>query len=215
MSFIIIPPDSDGAVHDAALHNTKFTTIINELNGNIDHENLKNPFSSVSWNSFGTHYVVTDGGGDTHEQVVGWYATSSIKGQIVTAVAPFVPNKLANGTNVIMNSHRRADLDYVLVGASIIVRRHNAFPAGNFRLELQKGTDVTGAVLYSEMANVSFTPLIGAGLVDVFDVPNLAITLSALNRNEYFRIALQNPNAVITTVPDMWIETYFKTLHVN
>ena len=38
-----IVPDADGDLHDASLHNQKFNTILNEINGNIDAENTRMP----------------------------------------------------------------------------------------------------------------------------------------------------------------------------
>ena len=46
MAYITITGDSDGDLHDAEMHNSKFGAIASVLNGNIDLENLTNPKSS-------------------------------------------------------------------------------------------------------------------------------------------------------------------------
>jgi len=222
MSLIVVPPDSDGTVHDASLHNDKFDIIVNALNGNVDHENLRNPYSILSWNSFATHFIVTDSATHTHNQVLGWYETTSLTEQIVTGANPFIPDVTADKTHIIMNSQRRAGSDYVMVGVSALIRKHSNFPASKpYVLHFQKGTTIDptgGGANFTTMATLSFDPFIAATTVMADVSSAISISVPALNQNEYFRIAMLNPDTVSgssPTLPDVWIETYFKTLHVS
>lgn len=49
MAYINITGDSDGDLHDANMHNSKFGAIASVLNGNINRDNLANPDSIVVW----------------------------------------------------------------------------------------------------------------------------------------------------------------------
>ena len=72
MAKIFIQPDADGDLHTAALHNDKFQSVLNEINGNIDETNLKFPNSILTLHSSaglsGRGFQGSDGGYATQDQ---------------------------------------------------------------------------------------------------------------------------------------------------
>ena len=55
MGYITITGDSDGDLHNAAMHNSKFGAIASVLNGNVDHDNLAYPNSELVLTATGKH----------------------------------------------------------------------------------------------------------------------------------------------------------------
>jgi hypothetical protein len=83
MGYITITGDSDGDLHTAAMHNSKFGAIASVINGNITHDNLSFPNSEFVINSSasqgGSGWIELDGA--TSSTVIG-VASNSTNGRV-------------------------------------------------------------------------------------------------------------------------------------
>ena len=212
----------DGDIHTASDHNDKFSLIADTINGNIDLENVSHPNSVMTWRSIAQNLdagagLVTDSGGNTKTVVFGYRRvevdldeTSAISdaatdGTFSTALI----DQLPNGVNVILNSHRKADRDYVFLGAAIhVVGESGAGSAHiNHTMLFQYASSINGG--YVTMATATFKRLPGSSDVSV-DGGAASVSARLLRTGRFFRIAVKNDPSVLIGPPSLSVEVFLK-----
>jgi hypothetical protein len=123
MGLITIPSDSDGTLHGASLHNDKFSTVVNAINGNLTHDNLAYPESIVILrpHSFVIPYAGptaagtgTNGITNVKWGVAGWHEADFVAGSGVESAY----TDAASGENYLTNSLIKTEAAYNCVAVT-------------------------------------------------------------------------------------------------
>ena len=177
MAFITLTGDSDGDLHTADLHNKKFGAIASVLNGNIEHNNLKFPYSVGYFN-----WV-------TNANAFNWYGigTNSTQGTIggLTGIST------AANANALKMTWVRVPKAMTLLSLKLIAAAHNAFASGdNFTIELQKSSSLSGTYTVIGTKTEDFYNASATGVIEEYTVP---ISSPSISANDYIRLVLKNP----------------------
>ena len=230
MGTISINPDADGDLHDASLHNNKFQTILNEINGNLDANNLANPNSFLMFTSNAgrayTGVIPTDSGGDTTAAFypwTGWSPTATVADsttQMSTAL-PWIPINGANECNIIVNSqaYNTSGQTIALVAAGAIYRQTSGYNNVNVTLRLQRSTTTSVAGAWEDMATMVFNPYAAASANSSVSAFASTGTMTVAN-GYYFRALIQNNAGTALSgtelaVAGIWLTMTFKVPHTN
>ena len=202
MGTISINPDADGDLHDASLHNDKFQTVVNEINGQIDENNLKYPNCIIPV-QFGA--AVSFGllaGPVNHFQWASWGhpATASDKTSplnvtgVATMVGQMLPQIGAGECNLYMNSMFRNTTGNAMTipaGTTMWFQRSAVYNAANITVYLQKASGSTAA--WSDMGSVVIDPRgAAAATTGVNSEATFALTDASLPDTYWFRVLVQN-----------------------
>ena len=217
-------PDVDGDLHTAALHNSKFQTILNELNGNIDLDNLKYPKSFMTLSCRGgISYDIADGGGSAANRNPYGYievlaaASSAIQnppGQFNTANDKF---------HVLTNSFHEVpdNSSYTIERVNVVTidRTGTGFykSGENFTVTLQKSDAVTG--VWSTLWTTT-TDFNTAGASDIFAEVGSGISpsVTTVAAGNWIRFLLTNPaswSAGTKLAPELTVNVVVKVSHVT
>lgn len=190
MGTISINPDADGDLHDASLHNDKFQTILNEINGNLDANNLANPNSFLTLTSFaGNSYHPT---GPIYPWV-GWTTADTVTDRTTQADLnnPFIPSLATSACNIMVQSQfqNTTGSPMTLHAGSFIYQQAPAFNSAAVILYAQSNTVIGNG--WTDMATMTFNP--NAGGVTNANVSAFATTPSvSLPNGSFFRVLVQN-----------------------
>jgi hypothetical protein len=203
-----IVPDADGDLHDASLHNQKFNTILNEINGNIDADNLKYPDAMQTW-SFSCSFLdaqILDG--------------INIVRLPTTTAASFGTNLSFNdgvGENhTLPSSYTKADRAYTVTGYSMLIVATPENVAGqNFTVTFEKATDLAFSSGVTTLASLSddFRSVTNYEPQN----PTMSSSNTAIAANDYVRVRVTNPNpwgATNKQVPIFTLKVFLKAAHV-
>tara|TARA_R110000751_G_scaffold94095_1_gene183624 strand:- start:2426 stop:3034 length:609 start_codon:yes stop_codon:yes gene_type:complete len=201
MALITLVGDSDGDLHTAALHNSKFGAIASVLNGNVDHANLAFPYTGGSYN-FGC-----DG---TTLPVQFYVIGAETSGTIVASSAVAT----AGIANVLKASWIKVP-SAITISRVVLIAEENTSPltsGENYSIKLQKASSLTGT--YSTVASVDY---------DFYGAPTsgpvetaLTVSSPAIDQNNYIRLMLKNPDPFTSSqVPNSFsVLVTYKTLTV-
>jgi hypothetical protein len=203
MGTISINPDADGDLHDASLHNDKFQTILNEINGNLDANNLANPdsfFPLLCGAGRSFQATFTDSAGDTIPDLfpyVGWTHTDDPVDRTdqMELGVPYVPTPVANGCNIITNSQFRNVTNNVmtLIGGSLIYRQTVAYNTAVVTLRVQRASSIASTT-WADMATIDFSP--GTAAPANISISTFTTTpVTNLGVNDFYRVLVQNNSA--------------------
>jgi hypothetical protein len=204
-----IVPDADGDLHDASLHNQKFNTILNEINGNIDADNLKYPDAMQTW-SFSCSFLdaqILDG-------------INIVRLPTITA-AGFDSNlsfDVTNGANhTLPSSYTRADRAYTVTGYNmLIVASPDNVSGENFTVTFEKATDLAFSSGVTTLASIANDfEVTGANYVP--ENPTMSSSNTAIAANDYVRVRVTNPSswsAGTKAVPIFTLKVFLKAAHV-
>ena len=208
MAYINITGDSDGDLHDAAMHNNKFGAIASVLNGNISAENLANPYSV---------YTMTFGAGPgtlinpATVQSESWITLTS-----ATSAGISINSHVAvvNANQCLMPSWTR------IVRASTLLSAQLVFIGGNGpgssstpNGKLQKSATLTGT--YSDIASTGTLELYDASAPLVIKESALSISSNGVNAGEYIRFVWNCGSTNVQFPPKMTLTLTFKSEHVS
>jgi hypothetical protein len=207
MAYINITGDSDGDLHDAAMHNNKFGAIASVLNGNINADNLANPDGI---------YTMTFSGGPGEQPVANVLSESwvSIAG-LTSATVDSNTHSNANG------DHQCLFPSWVKVNnASDIVSCHLTYLASNaapstgppaYTAYLQSAGTLTGTYSTTHCTSGTLNWYNASPLMreDAFTVNSAGI-----NAGRYIRMVIVNPGANSFYPPKMTLTLTLKTRHV-
>jgi len=230
MGTININPDADGDLHDASLHNDKFQTILNEINGNLDANNLVNPdsflmFTSNAGRTF-TGAVPNDSAGHTTAAFypwTGWSPTATITDSTtqMSTANPWIPINGANNCNIIVNSqtYNTTGQTITLVSAGAIYRQTPAYNNVDVTLRLQKSATTSVAGAWADMATIVFNPYAAAAANNSVTAFTSTGTMTVEN-GRYFRALIQNNAGTALSgtelaVAGIWLTMTFKVPHTD
>ena len=197
MGIISINPDADGDLHDASLHNIKFQTILNEINGELDETNLKYPKSIIQF-PFSARSGTLAGGGTNLVQIP-WgppdLATDrSTKLEI--AVFPqydFAALGGAGNCHIYLNSitaNVTGQTMNLMPGGGIITWQATTHYSNNdIIVYFQKSTAINGDA-WEDMATATISPYVAANAEHRSST--FTIIDGALQANHFFRVLVQN-----------------------
>jgi hypothetical protein len=230
MGTISINPDADGDLHDASLHNDKFQTILNEINGNLDANNLANPNSFLTFTSNAgrtfTGAVPNDSAGDTTAAFypwIGWSPTNTIADSTtqMSLATPWLPANGANNCNVIVNSQACNTSGHLitLVSANAIYRQMSTYNNANVTLRLQRSATTSVAAAWEDMATMVFNPFAAATANNSVSAFASTSNMTVAN-GHYFRALVQNNAGTALSgtelaVAGIWLTMTFKVAHTN
>ena len=199
MAYINITGDSDGDLHTAAMHNSKFGAIASVLNGNVDHDNLKYPRSIFTWN-FNTaksYSIVSESGGGTgygigYTDVTLLHTTDKTIGNL-DGISP-QPNTVAGAYNVLLNSYTKAPVALEHVATSVICIDNNDFTTSSgMELIFQTSATLTGASgSYADIASATFDPDTTSSGLNPTEI-SMTYSSNTIQANRFFRIIYRNP----------------------
>ena len=223
MGLISVRKDVDGDVHDASDHNDKFSLIADTINGNIGLENLANPYSVMTWRSFAQNnlhhvpYQPVDAPGGFAQPVIFGYYPLAVDDSSKVSILKFnsnyldLPSEVDGAFNVITNSHRKADRDYVFLGANISVIADNVGPS-----------PPTEYLMIFQWASASNGPYVNMGIMPfqrnvnftsiAYDPGAASVTTRLLRSGRYFRIVVQNNESPSFSCgpPSLSVEVFLK-----
>ena len=199
MGYINITGDSDGDLHTAAMHNSKFGAIASVLNGNVDHDNLTYPKSLLTWN-FTTEksysFVAESGGGTGIAKCDGditlLNTTDKTTGTLSGTASQ--PAATAGAYVVLLSSYTKIPVALEHVATSVICINNDDFTtSAGMELIFQTGSGLGGGTgTYSDIATATFDPdTANPGLTPT----EISMTYSSntVQANRFFRIIYRNP----------------------
>ena len=190
MGFITLTGDSDGDLHTAAMHNNKFGAIASVLNGNVDHNNLKYPFSVGSYTFVSTGpntYEQSGGGAASSYKNMEWYdmgasaTTSTITANEATAVA--------GRSNVLKASWIKIPKTIQISSARIIANRAGLVAGENYTFNVQSATSLTGTYSTNATGTFDFTGAVANPIETT-----LTVNTPGIDQDSYMRFLLTNPS---------------------
>ena len=209
MAYINITGDSDGDLHDAAMHNSKFGAIASVLNGNVSAENLANPYSI---------YTMTFGagpGGIQNPATVrseSWVVLNTATGAALSSINSHGVGPGFN--NCLFPSWTR------IARASTLLSAHLTYMAGSGpgssstpNGKLQKSATLLGT--YSDIASTGSLEIYDASAVNVVKESALSISSTGVNAGEYIRFVWNCGTTNPEMPPKMALTLTFKSEHVS
>lgn len=185
MAYINITGDSDGDLHTASLHNTKFGAIASVLNGNVDHDNLKYP-RSVSTMNFSANQTTT-GWFVPQDSSTGTTTQAAVLGYQIYGTVSLSSN---NVTNVMKSSLIRMPSAATLTSVKFLyLPRSTGYVAGDeCDLYLQRSTSLTSD--FENIASLENVSFYNASNVIMREY-TLAISGAAISAGQYIRFAIR------------------------
>jgi hypothetical protein len=219
-------PDVDGDLHTAALHNSKFQTILNELNGNIDLDNLKYPksFMTLSCRA-GISSDIVDGGTPANQNPYG-YITIDAATSSAIAFPPGTFRVSNDASHVLTNSFHQvpSGSSYTIQDVNVVAIKRNASfftdsgggTAGDFKFTLQKCATLTGT--WTTLWQVDDDDLFNSA-GDIFAEVGAgeAPSVSTVASTNFIRFILTNPSgwgAATKLAPELMVNVVVKVSHV-
>lgn len=207
MAYITITGDSDGDLHNADMHNSKFGAIASVINGNIDLENLTNPKSNgiirLNYNGF---YDSTLHGKNYFYQLTGPTAGNiNSMGWLNSAGAD----------NVIKTSWFKIPFSIRITSAKVIYSTSTFGTSGeDYNIYLQVSSTTTITDSYSTIA--TFTNDFNGGIS--VNEEDLTISDGAVGADKYIRVVVSNPTPTFTSTnppPGFQLNIHYKTDHTS
>lgn len=209
MGIISINPDADGDLHDASLHNIKFQTILNEINGELDETNLKYPKSIIQF-PFSARSGVLDYTGTSLPQIA-WGPTDvaadrQTQLEPVSGAAPtpgtygYPALSGAGNCNIYLNSITAnvtgQTINLVAPSAGVLTwQATQNFTNNNIVVYFQKSATINGNA-WEDMASATINPFHATG-------ENRSSTFTiidgVLQANHFFRVLVQNNAGALLT----------------
>jgi hypothetical protein len=192
MAKIFIQPDADGDLHTAALHNDKFQSVLNEINGNIDETNLKYPNSIFTLHSSAS---ISDAGfkgsggapSEAQRYPVGWLNITS---------APLYAwgwTPLSSIKHVVVNSFHKTDRALKVEKVVYGIMRSTHLTAGQtWTLSVETADSQAPTATWTAVSSKTTELNLGSG-VDVL-VYSENPSSSAIPTNNYLRVCLTTPS---------------------
>jgi len=224
MAIINIPPDSDGTIHTAAMHNDKFAVVQNLVNGNIDHSNLKYSQSIVEWggDSWESHQIgpIPAAGGASTVRTIG-LADSRFDTGIAGAKDSY--NDLVNGSNHFTNSIRRTNAAAYRIQSCDVWFQSFHWTAGYTWTLILEYANSLDPVISNWTTVASGTLLVPGAPTSVPVQLVVSVTNANVPASKWFRVRLVNIgdgsgtyNVVASgpDVPEVHVRMTAKTIHV-
>ena len=203
-----IVPDADGDLHDASLHNQKFNTILNEINGNIDADNLKYPDAMQTW-SFSCSFL--------DDEILNGINIVPLPTATAASFGTSLSFATTNGANsAIPSSYTKADRAYTVTGYSmLIVSSPDNVQDELFTVTFEKATNLAFSSGVTTLANIT-DDFENSSSDYVPENPTMSSSNTAIAANDYVRVRVTNPtwSAGTKAVPIFTLKVFLKAAHV-
>tara|TARA_R100001163_G_scaffold36761_1_gene28138 strand:+ start:6023 stop:6664 length:642 start_codon:yes stop_codon:yes gene_type:complete len=199
-------------------------SIVDVLNGNIDHNNLTYPKGIFTWN-FNTsksYSVVAESGGGTgvgtgYSDVTLVHATDKTIGDLAGTTQQ--PTTTAGAYNVLLNSYTKAPVALEHLATSVICIETSSFTTStDMELIFQtSNTLVGGSGSYSDIASATFDPDTTSAGLGPTEIP-MVYSSNTISANSFFRIVYKNPTSGSLAgdiMPNLKIAITWKALTVS
>jgi hypothetical protein len=199
MGYITITGDSDGDLHTAAMHNSKFGAIASVLNGNVDHDNLAYPNSEYVVNSSATY------------NGSGWVELSGLTSSTPAGLAA---SNAANRIHCHMGSIVRVPVTMVIkenIRVSLV--KSSAFTSGSDPIfYFQKCASLTGT--WSQVGD-AVTKDCNHGSFAFDEVIITSTSGQSISAGNYIRLVIVNPGANATYPPSSTLNARLSAPHIT
>jgi len=196
MAYITIPGDSDGDLHDAAMHNSKFGAIASVLNGNIDLENLANP------NNFGTfhfHGTGISSGAELYE------IPSATSGSF----SALTGNNASGSYNSLKSSYIKTDFAFNIQSVRLLGASGPTL-GGDWTIYFQVGSTLGGAFTTYSSKTFTFNSASLTALEQEFTT-----VFTGVAANSYLRVVVYNGTGGAAFPPPFTLLVTYKTEHTS
>jgi hypothetical protein len=196
MAYITITGDSDGDLHTAAMHNSKFGAIASVINGNIGPDNLTNPNSELVIVCSASH-ITTALVGATHADIKATcgYATLASGTGTVAAASELVSSS-TSVFNVVNNSVVKIPATMVIkenVQIVIDVLTGGDFATGkDLNFQLQKSNSSNNLTAWSNVGNSVSHDCHDASSYSKTIITLTGTTGQQITAEHYIRLVVQN-----------------------
>ena len=192
MAYITITGDSDGDLHTAAMHNSKFGAIASVINGNIEPSNLTNPNSELVLNCSAKHVpasVISVGGALSN--LSGY---SALGGSNTGAPSGPDPDTAASRWNMVTNSVMRVPATMTLKDNVTIVVDNEASGFSGFTLvfQLQKSNAANNVTAWTDVGSSASHSPHGGGTHSQTILTLSNTSGQSITANHYLRLVVQN-----------------------
>ena len=191
MAYITITGDSDGDLHTAAMHNSKFGAIASVINGNIGPDNLTNPNSELVYTCNATNMRDSLDAAD-NLLLTGYFTLGSTSN--TGAYSDPTPVKTLNQWNVVSNS-------VIKVPATMTIKENVTIVVDDLTYDFSNGDNLTFEIQKSNSPN-NLTAWTTIGSAATHDCHNASfqqsiITLSgtanqSITGEHFIRLAVKN-----------------------
>jgi len=205
MALITLTGDSDGDLHTAALHNSKFGAIASVLNGNVDLDNLSKPKSTgiLRFGLNGYRNATIDADQEFYQLASATAGTINGLGWLNSG----------SGDSVLVKSWIRIPTAITLVSAVIIYPTATVNASGeNFNVYLQKSSSTTITDAYTTMGTFTDDFYASIGI----NQSTISLSPSTVGANYYMRVVVENPASFAGTAKPpigFQIIVHYKTDH--
>lgn len=183
MGYITITGDSDGDLHDADMHNSKFGAIASVLNGNIDQDNLANPFSHGTLNF---HCTGTSSGAEFYD------IPSATSGTIDALTGTNVLGEV----NAVKESYMKTQFAFTIEDVRLICGIGSGFNNADATVSLQTATTLTGTYTKIYTKDINFYNA-SAGIREEV----ISSGTPAVDANSFLRVVFENTATGSTHYP--------------
>lgn len=205
MAYITITGDSDGDLHTAAMHNSKFGAIASVINGNIGLENLTHPNSELVLNCSAKHVLASVVSVGAALSTLSGY--SALGASNTGAPTSGDPDVAASRWNMVTNSVMRVPATMTLKDNVTIVVDNELTAAGfnglTLVFQLQKSNSANNVTAWTDVGSSASHSPHGGGTYS-----QTILTLSntagqSITANHYLRLVVQNAGGTTPLPPTL------------
>tara|TARA_Y100001938_G_C8046502_1_gene409226 strand:+ start:554 stop:1234 length:681 start_codon:yes stop_codon:yes gene_type:complete len=226
MAYITITGDSDGDLHTAAMHNSKFGAIASVINGNIGKENLINPNAELVFTFSAKHVLATVLGiGATTGINPAATALSNLSGYsslgATNTGAPTsgTPDTAADRWNMVTNSVVRVPATMTLKDNVTIVVDNELTAAGfsglTLTFQLQKSNNPSNLTAWTDVGSAATHSPHGGGTYSQTILTLSNTTGQSITADHYLRLVVKNASGTTPLPPTLVATVRLSAPHIN
>ena len=209
MAYITITGDSDGDLHTAAMHNSKFGAIASVINGNIGPDNLTNPNSELIFVFSAKHVLASVVSVGAALSTLSGY--SSLGGTNTGAPTSGDPDTAAARWNMVTNSVVRVPATMTLKDNVTIVVDNELTAAGfsglTLTFQLQKSNAANNVTAWTDVGSAVTHSPHGGGTYSQTILTLSNTSGQSITQNHYLRLVVKNDASSTTPLPPTLVAT--------
>ena len=217
MAYITITGDSDGDLHTAAMHNSKFGAIASVINGNIGKENLINPNAELVF-AFSAKHVLASvvSVGPALSTLSGY---SALGGTNTGAPTSGDPDTAADRWNMVTNSVVRVPATMTLKDNVTIVVDNELTAAGfnglTLTFQLQKSNNPSNLTAWTDVGSAATHSPHGGGTYSQTILTLSNTTGQSITADHYLRLVVKNASGTTPLPPTLVATVRLSAPHIN
>lgn len=222
MALITLTGDSDGDLHTADLHNSKFGAIASVLNGNVDLDNLAKPnsvghfnFNLIGYTGSFPWDLIAISGGATSVAVSGYNEFYGVSAADSGTIAGSIYSASNSATNVLKSSWIRVPSSVTITNVDFTYRQlGGSYTASeNFTVAFQRSSSASATSSYVDIA--SFTEDF-RGTTTELTVQSPTVSNVSVGAGYFIRICFTNPSSYTPDLspPSVSCTVTYKASHI-